>query len=291
MSHSSAASYTLVNLGPDFKKFIQTSRDLPGEKKWQAWQSFESKYARYYEAVPSADPKSLSIFFERLPTFETQMWSFFDNANQITKSQLQKFVRFFPDLSSPVPVVFMPSILHFNGLGALNIEDHLTLAIGVDHAAYRNNDLGVLFSHELFHNYQFGKLKNKSIHKTMASPLWFEGLAAWVSLQLNPKAPLAQILMNQELANYCLSKEHIIKMASEYKIILRQPQEDQFLADWFQTNGQTLPKRRGYCLGLFTATEIMKNHSIIEVVSLEEKQFSKLLLETLNSVTNNFRPN
>jgi hypothetical protein len=102
----------------------------------------------------------LDEFFTKLPSFEKAMWEIFKNADLLSRDQIQNFRRMFPDTKQDIPVVFIPSLLRFNGRGGLKIKGAYTLVIGADLAALRNNNMDVLFSHEFFHTYQFEKQKD-----------------------------------------------------------------------------------------------------------------------------------
>jgi hypothetical protein len=73
--------------------------------------------------------------------------------------------------------------------------------MGVDFIAERNDNLNVLFSHEFFHTYHEDHLKPGDSGRTMATPLWKEGLATYISGVLNPDQNDAVLLMDTELAH------------------------------------------------------------------------------------------
>ncbi|HWU43580.1 MAG TPA: hypothetical protein VN132_09085, partial [Bdellovibrio sp.] len=213
-------------MGSDFKIYVNIYRNSKFDEQWSGWKVFEKKYQKYFDAAicdssdgdcESAKKTHLKEFFTQLPNFESEMWTIFDNANILSDNQILQFKIYFPDTPTDVPIVFMPSLLTFNGKGGVQIDGTYTLVIGADLAALRKNNMKVLFSHEFFHTYQFGKLTGAPLFQTLASPLWFEGLAVWVSEKLNPEASDADILMSQDLATYCASNEHVIGMAKDYK--------------------------------------------------------------------------
>lgn len=293
-----SASYILVNMGPDFKIYIDQYRNSDADKRWRGWKEFEKKYQPYFDqSICDSSLKDcekqkqdrLNEFFTKLPTFEKAMWEIFKNADVLSRDQIQNFKTMFPDFKQDVPIVFMPSLLRFNGIGGLKINGTYTLAIGADLAALRNNNMGVLFSHELFHAYQFEKLKNTPTYQTLSSPLWFEGLATWVSTQLNPKATEADILMNQELATFCASHANVKAMANDYKSFLKMSNESEkskpINSAWFSANGEAVPRRRGYCLGLRAIAELTKKKRVGEILSLKESSFSDLLANILEDLS------
>lgn len=291
-----ASSPVLINMGSDFKEYVKQYRNSSPVDQWQGWKSFESKYQIQFDSAlcDSEDPdcedikkNRLKDFFIRLPSFEAAMWSIFDNAESLTASQMQQFKKMFPDLPDDVPVVFMPSLLTFNGKGGVQINGRYTLVIGADFAAFRGNNIKVLFSHEFFHTYQFAKIATAK-YQTLASPLWFEGFAVWVSRNLVPEASDTDILMNQNLADYCSSAESIKQMAQSYLPLLNQDYSantsSEIKSDWFYGNGKVSPQRRGYCLGYKAIQNISAKHSLSNLTGLGESSFIPLLEEALKEL-------
>jgi hypothetical protein len=292
-----AASYHLVNLGPEFKAFVKSSIKSDERTRWQAWKTFEKNHLEIIDVAicdaheaecEKSKKKQLADFFKLLPEFQDRMWKIFDQAPKLTDSQIQKFRQAFPDLRQDVDVIFMPALFLFNGKGGVKFHDHYALFIGVDLVALRQNNLDVLFSHEFFHVYQFEKLISSKLFQTMASPLWLEGFATWESSQMNPTASQADILMNAELAKYCEDQAHIREMASEYLKILQIKSNDSQIKktriDWFSGGADVNPKRKGYCLGYKALQEVMKDHQLKDIVNLNEDAFSKILSQTLKKL-------
>ncbi|MBS1972336.1 MAG: hypothetical protein JSU04_18665 [Bdellovibrionales bacterium] len=289
-----AAPYALVNMGPEFKTFVGQYRNSSSDEKWAGWKAFESKYPVYFDVglCPASDSgcelkkkTRLDMLFTEMPKFESQMWDLFDRADALTAVQFGRFKNAFPDLQEDTPIVFMPSLLSFNGKGVDLPNGKAALLIGVDFTSMRGHDLDVLFSHEFFHVYQFAKLQGKEKFVTMSSPLWFEGFATWISTYLNPNASEAAVLMNTELADYCVTPGNIKKMAQEYLGLYLVGHDDQKYSDtykeWFTASGTIQPQRRGYCLGLAVIREVMKTKSLAEVTGLDEKGFNPLVAKAL----------
>lgn len=293
-----SAPYRLLNMGPEFRIYVEHFRNADANRQWNGWLSFERKYKKYFNEVScdslkpdceTSKKNRLREFFARLPSFETDMWDIFKNADALARVQVSKFRKMFPNVKNDIPIVFMPSLLSFNGRGGLKINGTFCLVIGADLAALRNNNMNVLFSHELFHTYQFEKLKNIQNYLSLASPLWFEGMAAWVSLQLNPDSTETDILMNEELAEFCHVKSNIRAMAQKFEPILKLKyviaQTASIDSEWFAGDARTQPARRGYCLGLHAVSEIIKSKPIDELVSLNEIEFSVIVSKALTRLS------
>src|SRR3989339_1548840 len=284
LSFTNSYAANVINLGPQFNQDMSGWRDLDDEQKNILLDNFESKNQFLYDTGvyrkgdgdwTARKTKRREIFFKELPNIETKMNILFDAAERLVTEKEFAFKKLFPDLSDNIPVVFMPSIFSFNGRVMLLPEFKRNgLLMGVDFISYRSDNLDVLFSHEFFHAYHFDKLPDGSIWKTMATPLWLEGFATYVSGLLNPTQSTAVLLMDNELANHCNDHAFVKTWAKEYLVALNSGGE-QIYDDWFSMGGQTKPTRRGYCLGFKVVEEIAKSSNLNEMVVWTEDDFSK----------------
>jgi hypothetical protein len=289
------APYQLTNLGPEFRQYVEANRNKSADERWTAWKGFEGTHAEFFRSLcnspgPECESKKklrLETFFNLLPTFEAHMWTMFDAADEITAAQVTRFKEQFPDLADDTPIVFMPSILGFNGR-ATTINGKVYLLIAPDIVAVRQDDLNVLFTHEFFHIYQFGKLEGKKIFYTMGSNLWFEGFATWVSIHLNEGTSNTSALMDPKLAAYCGERSNLQTMAKEFSPIAHLNQNDvsanQVYLDWFTMGGTKTPTRQGYCLGLTVIRELAKSYDFHDLLLLDEEHFLPLMDEALASL-------
>lgn len=292
-----AAPFSLTNMGPEFRVYVETYKGQDAEAQWQGWINFHDKYAELHN-LSLCDLKTqkceaklksrLGKFFAELPQFESQMWSIFDQAEQIAATQTSRFKTAFPNLADNVQVVFMPSMGAFNGR-AVSTGQRAILFIGADLVASKKDNIDVLFSHEFFHAYQLDMIMSKKNFQTIASPLWFEGLGTWVSGKLNPNASLTDILMDSDLAKFC-EPVAVSLMAREYRDLMRESltkeDSDKVNLDWFNMAGSRPgPKRQGYCLGNFMIETAIKKHTLAEIVVMSEDQFHPIVLEALETLT------
>jgi len=292
-----SADYQLINMGPDFKAYVNKYRASTPEEQWLGWVDFENKYEVYYEAesCSSKEPgcaasRKLRVikFFKELPKFESAMWDLFDRAGDISQNQIAKFKQAFPDLQEDTPIVFLPSLLRYNGRG-LALGNKSALFIGVDMTALSQDDLNSLFSHEFFHVYQFSKIPESEIKKTFYSPLWFEGFATWMSIHLNPGTTDTVALMDDELAKHCAQKSKVRDMALEYITLApkgrNEPNYSELYGDWFSTPTKNVVPRRGYCLGLQVIREVTKKKPLTDLVNLNEAGFKPLVDAALKTLS------
>ena len=191
-----ANSAQLVNLGGEFDAFVAASQGKDAVGIEAEWAKFETNHQSIYdEAVyRKSDPgweQRLRLkrdrFFVDFRTLAPKMDLLFAQAPELVSRQEAHFRTVFPDLSPDIPVIFMPSLRSFNGqVRDLDEFGRPGLLLGVDFIIERGDNLDILFSHEFFHVYHEGHLKPGSTGQSMATPLWKEGLAVYVSGVLNP---------------------------------------------------------------------------------------------------------
>lgn len=293
-----ASNVQVINTGNDFNLFLDASHKNP-EQISRAWDEFEEKYQLLYDdfVFKKDDPEwegkrtqYLDGFFGELSTLQDGMNEIFAHAEDIAEKQALLFKKRFPDLKENTPVVFMPSVLSFNGKGGMiRPLNKMGVLIGVDGVVLLQNDIDVLFSHEFFHVYQFDKLDENKIWLTMASPLWFEGFASFVSGMINPEKTDAVILMDEELAKKCNNPAYYKSWARDFLTFIdtpyqNNPEADSLKKEWFQMNGKYQPPRRGYCLGLLVLRDLVKNHSIEEMLLWNESQFAPAVKSVLKNI-------
>ena len=145
------------------------------------------------------------------------------------------------------------------------------LLLGVDgiagfHGA--NFPVRVLLSHELFHLYHFqvNPVPKPVNELPLYRQVWQEGLATYVSEQLNPNAPLEDILLDPRLA-----REGPTLIPTFARRILPQLEtaDDSIAAEYlsYRRNSE-LPSRMGYLIGLEIAKSLAKTHSLYALTRL-----------------------
>ncbi|MGE0634196.1 MAG: hypothetical protein AB7O96_17410 [Pseudobdellovibrionaceae bacterium] len=283
-------SAQIINMGPDFEVFLETSNGLDPEGALHQWEMFESKYKTIFdEAIyrtteenwEERREKKRKEFFFKLPQLKDKMSKMFSEATEIVTQQEALFRSHFPDLPATFYVVFMPSLFSFNGqVREISGFPSDPVLIGVDMTIERGDSLNVLFSHEFFHAYHDWKLANKRIGQTMASPLWIEGFATYASGLLNPRASDEELLLDGELAKACKDPQAVAEMAKLYLEILDSTGP---YKDWFLMNGTTKPVRRGYCLGLQVIRKVALKSDLTQMIAWDEKEFSVAIRKALES--------
>jgi hypothetical protein len=288
---SYANTANLINLGGEFEKFLADTQDQNAVQAEQTWISFEARHQSIYnnevynKGTDGWEARQLSkraLYFSKLPVIKERMLELFHNAAPIVAEREAQFRTLFPDLVSDIPVVFLPSVFSFNGQESI-LEDYghrPGLLIGVGMIADRNDNIKVLFSHEYFHAYHEAKIVGTS-GATMATPLWKEGFATYVSGVLNPTELDETLFMQTDLAQLCAHPQEVKKLAALFRSVLKTDGRNTY-ADWFLVRGTTQPKRRGYCLGLQIIREVVKTHPVTEMAAWDEARFSAEIEALLN---------
>lgn len=110
----------------------------------------------------------------------------------------------------------------------------------------------------------------------MASPLWIEGLATFVSGVMNPLATDGQLLMDVELGKLC-DRAHVSLWAQQYLLVMDQEPGGENYADWYRVLTEQVPKRRGYCLGYRASAWIAKKDTLASMLTWDETRYGSEL--------------
>lgn len=295
---NSAQAVEVVNAGRDFKVFMKDFSSSDLDQNVNSWNTLEEKYDEVYSTMVFPHDSSnwfqdktarLTYFFTMLPALNDRMQNVFDRADEIAKDQIQKFQSHNKDFSSNIKVYFVPSALTFNGrVAALpKSPSKYSLVIGVDGLFFFNTDIDVLFSHELFHMYHFGKASGANFESKVAG-FWTEGLASFYTYKVMPEKNMGQILMDPELGKACESPQYVSDLAKKLLSVVEGAmtpvEQAQFRSEWFWLSGKTLPHRPGYCLGFRVAEALSKKHSMAEMISWGDATFEEHFIPVLKEL-------
>lgn len=164
---------------------------------------------------------------------------------------LDKFCRAFPDFApARTKIYLMLSLFRFDAKVPSDHPDSLLLGLdGLARFHGSNPPLAVMLTHEFFHLYHFqvNPLPRNPDEIPLYRLLWQEGLAVYVSRQLNPGASLADALLDPKLATASPGT-----VTGEAKRLLRclDSQDDEVAAHFLaKGEGGTGPGRVGYLIG------------------------------------------
>jgi hypothetical protein len=284
---NSFAEPTIINLGSNFSNFWEKAKGREFSEQLALWnQLVENPQKQFYmsvvwrntEAPDFLDRKSkrLKELFEGYGLRNVDIQRNFNQFDSTIQSQIKKFKNVFPAVrfSRPIMAVLAPT---FNGKSDSYEVDGNTkhfLAFGIDTLTIRDDDPDVLYSHELFHLYhgEASEIEDDgaSANAALIDSLWAEGLATYVSKELNPSAKMSSVFMDSALAGFPISRlseiaQKFLKVRNEKVHSKDHPEVYGF---WFLMNKQLdsrTPPRVGYWLGYHVAKELRQKYSLDEM--------------------------
>lgn len=291
-----AADVRVINALDDFRTFRSQAQGKGFAEQERLWTAFEAKYPDVYQriAFPRSDPgweerrlAKLREAFARLPAAGGAIEAMMEGAEALAQRQAAAFRKTFPDLPADMLVVFVP-IATFNAAvrpaETMSVYGRAALVIGVDYVLDNRDVVDSLFAHEFFHVYHFGKLAGRPSNSTMASPLWIEGLATYVSAVMNPAVAPASILLDPALAEAC-TPANVRAWAKDYQQMLGQDASSPALQRaWFRSVSDAKPRRRGYCLGFHVARVLARGNSLQEMAAWDETVYQPRIAAALSEL-------
>jgi hypothetical protein len=264
---------TMINdLVPDLIRYLEQA---PADRRAAA-QRFSQiviqPHPEIYDRpqVFKTDPDSLATYLEALPRYLSPIRTVHEQLRKADGSVEQAFAELFPDLDrSRLKVYLMLSLFRFDG--KVPDDNPHVLLLGVDGIARFHGTsfpVRVLLSHELFHLYHFqvNPVPKPVSELPLYRQVWQEGLATYVSAQLNPNAPLEDILLDPRLA-----REGPTLIPTFARRILPQLEtaDDSIAAEYlsYRRNSES-PPRMGYLIGLEIAKSLAKTRSLYDLTRL-----------------------
>jgi hypothetical protein len=189
----------------------------------------------------------------------------------------------FPDFDpAKAKIELILSLFRFDG--KVPHDDTGTLLIGLDGLAKfygPNAPLRVLLTHELFHLYHFqvNPLPRDLDRLTLGRQVWQEGLATYVSQQLNPNAPLGSILLDPRLA--LEGPSYTVEVAREIAGKLESTDDADTAIYLLHTSSNVRPSRLGYLIGFDIARSVAKTMPLEAMARLRGQSLLKTMRQQL----------
>ncbi|MDE2163751.1 MAG: hypothetical protein KGJ53_11360 [Alphaproteobacteria bacterium] len=187
---------------------------------------------------------------------------------------LAHFQKTFPDFRCDFPVYLMASLGSLDGAGRV-VAGHPALVIGVDTMAEfeTQGELPVVIAHELFHRYNFqaaGFSDDPGDRQAIWRTLWAEGLATYMSAQLNPQSSLADVMISPDLAKRAAPMIKRLARALRDNDAPNPP----LYAEYFEggskrASADGIPQRSGYYVGYRVVQLAAKHHSLYQLAHLK----------------------
>lgn len=182
----------------------------------------------------------------------------------------QQFTATFPDYVPTTPVYFTISLFEFDA-GARIAGNQTAVFFGIDGIARSDGadaSLQVIIDHELFHQYHNQIAPELTESSALWAYLWEEGLATFVSQQMNPGSTEAQVFVTppnlSELAGPilpALARELLTNLDSTNQETLRA-----FFA--IDNHRPDIPIRSGYYVGYRVAKKLAAGRTLRKLASL-----------------------
>ena len=247
-------------------------------------QSYPEIYRR--PDVFKTDPLTLEKYLDQvtpyLPAIRKIHARFIKECEPIEES----FCARFPDFNrSQAEIYLMLSLFRFDG--KIPHDNPRALFLGLDGLAKFHGaslPLGVILSHELFHLYHFQV--NALPAPIDAIPLyrliWQEGLATYASASLNPKATMADVLLDPQLAR---DGPKYVPAVARALLTQLESIDDETAARYLSyRRGSEIPSRMGYLIGYDIVARLAPTTSLIELARLRGRRLLSLMREQLRGL-------
>lgn len=296
-----STTYTVINLGKEFDAFWEKAKSKPFEEQVKIWDEVvEAPHQDLYDSLvyskkyskdwPEKKTRRLKGFFAVLPHEYEATKKVFDGFENTVAEQIKKYSAKFPDSKFTNKIYAVPGAT-FNGkANELSQTKETVLAFGINIMIEIDDDPDVLYSHELFHIYHHNRLnideKTYDEKGKLTLPLWMEGLAVYVSKEMNPSKGDDKVFMSKDLPKVPQKDirwmaEDFLKNADAKSYDEKHPEIYQ---NWFNFGKQIrkdIPTRAGYLLGYHVVKELGKKYSSYEMAGWDLDKMHKEVKSTL----------
>jgi hypothetical protein len=189
-----------------------------------------------------------------------------------------------------VAIYIMPSMGSFDGM-TKDVNGKHGLLIGIDNFSAENLPLGIFVDHEMFHIYHHEinptffvtSSENDLYEYGLYRQLWAEGLATYVSQQLNPGSSNAAALASADLANLSPGDTRKLACLISDNLDSTQPGYSGLFFDESQ-HPKGLPPRGGYFIGYLVARDLGKTHSLSDLADLNGSKLHDAIADDVRAL-------
>ena len=290
-----AASFAIHDFMPDFWQFWAAAENQPVERQAELWENlYVSKHQAVFDdlAGPCKDQWepvwARTRYFPNLPRIAPSMRDATANLPEKLSATQARFLERFPDMKWAGDIYVMASGYCFNGRAQM-IQGRGAILFGMDATvALGQKDLSPGMTHELFHRYhhQFFDFEGSSNYPLWTT-LWAEGMAQYVSEELNPGASDADLahvpigtIPNVDARRQELAEDFLKRFASTQEADAKI---------WFNdTNSKDpfVPPRAGYELGVLVVRDLAKHYSLLTMAHWPQSEAQPKIQETLAAMAN-----
>jgi hypothetical protein len=184
---------------------------------------------------------------------------------------IARFRKSFPDFHCDFPIYLMISLGHMDGAGrVVGASPALVLGVEMIDRIETPAQMPVFFAHELFHRYNYrvaGFSDDPGDRQPIWRTLWAEGLATYVSAELNPERPLSDaMIVPRNLAE---------RAAPQIERLARALRDNDapnpnLYAEYFEMGSAKngIPPRAGYYVGYRVASLAAREYNLYRLAHL-----------------------
>ncbi|WP_444897571.1 hypothetical protein [Microbulbifer sp. SSSA005] len=283
--------YVVNNLADDFYDLYNSSEGMDDEARaFLIAKELSDRFPEYYKdggEIEEGGKYSLKnrVFsaVSNFPDIEIKYLSKERSLNISLEDNLKSFSNTFSDMAMDVPIYMLHSFGEFNGTYR-KLDGQGYLMFGLDMMAeYHSWEVdSSFFHHELFHVYHE---KYFSGCEQLWCDIWTEGLATYISHELNPSADYNELMLNIPAGMVPDIDARLLFALNDLKVKFHS--EDPAIKSSFNNfaaDDTGLPVRRGYYLGYILSKSLGEKYSYVELARMSNGQVERLLLSELNKL-------
>jgi Predicted Zn-dependent protease (DUF2268) len=198
----------------------------------------------------------------------------------------ESFCARFPDFNrSQAAIYLMLSLFRFDG--KIPHDNPRALFLGLDGLAKFHGasvPLDVILSHELFHLYHFqvNALPTPIDTIPLYRLIWQEGLATYASASMNPKATMADVLLDPRLAR---DGPKYVPAVARTLVTQLESTDDEATARYLSyRRGSEIPSRMGYLIGYDIVARLAPTRSLTELARLRGQRLLSLMRQQVRGL-------
>ncbi len=280
-----APDCAVTNLMPEFWSFWAEAKELPAARQAELFRArLHGPHRDVYDAIlakmPMPEDELVPKALEKSKPFEARMRSLSDQLATDLPKELEHFRATFPGFQCAKPVYVLFSAGAFDG-AVRTVAGTRSLMFGLDVAARTQGPrLGPLVVHELFHVHHQAVVPDSPDAFYWA--LWSEGLATYVSRQLNPAVAETEVCCLPALPE---TQAALPRLVPEALRLLDSESPADYARYFLGSSNLDIPQRSGYYLGYRVAAEAGRTLSLAELARLKPEAVRKLVVDTLPTLT------
>lgn len=278
---------------PDLFNYLRIAPEGKEDRAKLFAQSIIEPHPEIYSRLQifKTDTATLEKYLDGLQTYLPAIKLIHARFQEQCESIQATFLKAFPDFDcAKAKVYLMLSLFRFDG--KIPHDNPHMLLLGVDGLAkFHGADikLPVVLSHELFHVYHFQVNPPPRLADDVAlyRLIWQEGLAIYVSQQLNPDASLSDLLLDPRLAQE--GPRYIQTVARD--LLTRLESVDDATAATYLSYwpGGQIPARMGYLIGYEIVKKMAANLSVHELARIRGYQLLNIVRREMKALASGDR--